>query len=248
MAGHSKWSKIKRKKAVTDAKRGKFFTKLLKEVQVAAKMGGGSPEGNPRLKVAIQTAKSNSVPSDNIERAINRGAGDLDGVDYEEVTYEGYGPGGVAILVETLTDNRNRTAADVRHAFSKYAGSLGSANSVAYQFTERGMFSLPLAAATEEALFELVADAGADDLQQEGEAWEVYSEPSVFGAVRDALETLGVEFEAELTKVPNNSIKVESKDAETLFKLLDALEDLDDVQKVVGNFELSEADLQKMAE
>ena len=248
MAGHSKWSKIKRKKAANDAKRGANFTKLLKEIQVAAKMGGADPAGNPRLKVAIQTAKSSSVPNDNIERAITKGAGNQDGVDYEDVLYEGYGPGGVAILVKTLTENRNRTVAEVRHAFNKYGGSLGSANSVAYQFTDKGVFTIARSAVSEEQLYESAIDAGAEDLKDDGEYWEVVCEPSRFGEVRDALELLKVEIEGELTSIPNNTVTVGGKDAETLLKLLEVLEDLDDVQRVVANFELDEAALASLAE
>lgn len=248
MAGHSKWSKIKRKKAANDAKRGANFTKLLKEIQVAAKMGGADPAGNPRLKVAIQTAKSSSVPNDNIERAITKGAGNQDGVDYEDVLYEGYGPGGVAILVKTLTENRNRTVAEVRHAFNKYGGSLGSANSVAYQFTDKGVFTIARSAVSEDQLYESAIDAGAEDLKDDGEYWEVVCEPSLFGEVRDALELLNVEIEGELTSIPNNTVTVGGKDAETLLKLLEVLEDLDDVQRVVANFELDEAALASLAE
>jgi len=246
MAGHSKWSKIKRKKAANDAKRGANFTKLLKEIQVAAKMGGADPAGNPRLKVAIQIAKSSSVPNDNIDRAITKGAGNLDGVDYEDVLYEGYGPGGVAILVKTLTENRNRTVAEVRHAFNKYGGSLGSTNSVAYQFTDKGVFTLPKECVGEEQLYECAIDAGAEDLKDDGECWEVICEPSLFGEVRDGLERLQVELEGELTSIPNNTVSVAGKEAETLIKLLEVLEDLDDVQRVVANFELDETTLENL--
>lgn len=247
MAGHSKWAKIKRKKAANDSKRGQHFTKLLKEIQVAAKMGGSNPDGNVRLKIAIQTAKDNSVPGDNIERAINRGSGDQEGVDYEDVIYEGYGPGGVAILVKTLTENRNRTVADVRHAFNKYGGSLGSTNSVAYQFKEKGVFTLNHKDATEDQLFELVADCGAEDIKLEDDTWEIYTEPAAFAEVRSALETLGKEFSGELVLIPDNTIMVQGPQAETLVKLIDVLEDLDDVQKVVGNFEFAEGELERIA-
>ncbi|MCI5066722.1 YebC/PmpR family DNA-binding transcriptional regulator [bacterium] len=247
MAGHSKWSKIKRKKAANDAKRGANFTKLLKEVQVAAKMGGADVSGNPRLKVAVQIAKSNSVPNDNIERAINKGAGNLDGVDYEDVVYEGYGPGGIAILVQTLTENRNRTVAEVRHAFTKYGGSLGSTNSVAYQFQERGVFTIARELVSEEELFECIIEAGAEDLKEDGDVWEVQCDPTQFGAVRDAIEQLGHEFEGELIPIPDNSIQVSGKEAESLLKLLEVLEDLDDVQRVVANFELDEGELERIS-
>lgn len=247
MAGHSKWSKIKRKKAANDAKRGKLFTKLLKEVQVAARVGGANPEGNARLKTAIQAAQAQSVPTSNIDRAISRGAGDSEGEDYEEIVYEGYGPGGVAVLVKTLTDNRNRTVAEVRHAFSKYNGSLGSTNSVAYQFEEQGIFTLPLNAVSEEKLFDLVLEAGASDVKKEDDNWEIISEPNQFGAVRDAIETLGKEFEAELVPVPQTTVSVSGQDAETLLKLLDALDDLDDVQNVTANFEMDDQSFEQAA-
>ncbi len=243
MAGHSKWSTIKRKKAANDAKRGKLFTKLLKEIQIAAKVGGPSLDGNPRLKTAVQTAKSQSVPSDNIERAIKKGSGDDEGLDYEEITYEGYGPGGVAILVKSLTENRNRTVAEVRHAFSKYNGSLGSTNSVAYQFTDKGVFTFAKDVIEEDVLFEAALEAGAEDVSDEGDVWQVVTEVSSFGEVRDALEALGKDFEGELTSIPESTVTVTGGDAETLLKLLDALDDLDDVQKVVANFDMDDDDI-----
>ncbi|MCB0352580.1 MAG: YebC/PmpR family DNA-binding transcriptional regulator [Bdellovibrionales bacterium] len=245
MAGHSKWSKIKRKKAVNDQKRGKLLTKLLREVQVAAKMGGSNIEGNPRLKVAVQTAKSNSVPMDNIERAISRGAGDGEGVDYEEVTYEGYGPGGVAVLVKTLTDNRVRTVAEVRHAFNKCNGSLGSTNSVAYQFNEKGVFVFSKKDISEEELYEAAIEAGAEDVKDDEDSFEVLTDPSNFGSVRDALEALGKEFEGELVPIPTMTVKVEGEDAEGVLKLLDMLDNLDDVQNVVANFDMDSAELDR---
>lgn len=244
MAGHSKWSKIKRKKAANDQKRGKLLTKLLREVQVAAKIGGSNIEGNPRLKVAVQTAKSNSVPMDNIERAINRGAGDGDGVDYEEVTYEGYGPGGVAVLVKTLTDNRVRTVAEVRYAFNKCNGSLGSTNSVAYQFNEKGLFIFSKEDVSEEELYEAALEAGAEDVRDEDDSWEVLTDPSLFGVVRDALEKLGKEFEGELVPIPTTTVRVSGDEAQGVLKLLDMLDNLDDVQNVVANFEMDSEQLE----
>lgn len=244
MAGHSKWSTIKRKKAATDAKRGKLFTKLLKEVQIAAKMGGGSPDGNPRLKTAIQTAKSNSVPNDNIDRAIKRGEGDLEGADYEEIMYEGYGPAGVAVLVKTLTDNKNRTVSEVRHCFSKNGGSLGSSNSVSYLFEERGIFTIESDSVSEEELFELAIEAGASDLKNEAGVWIIDSDASEFANVRDALEKLDCKIEAELQMVPSTLIKLEGKDAHSVLRLMDAIDDLDDVQAVFSNFDVDEKDLE----
>jgi YebC/PmpR family DNA-binding regulatory protein len=240
MSGHSKWATIKRKKAAIDAKRGKLFTKLLKEIQVAAKVGGPSPDGNPRLKTAIAAAKSQSVPNDNIDRSIKRGAGDSDGVDYEEIVYEGYGPGGVALIIKALTDNRNRTVSEVRHALTKAGGSMGSSNSVAYLFQEKGVFTFSKAEISEEQLFEVAMDAGAEDIRDEGEQWQVLSAPSDFGPVRDVLEKLGKKFEGELVPLPEMSVRVEGDNAQALIRLLDALDDLDDVQSVYGNFEIDE--------
>jgi YebC/PmpR family DNA-binding regulatory protein len=244
MAGHSKWSKIKRKKAVTDARRGKLLTKLLREVQVAAKMGGASPEGNPRLKIAITTAKSMSVPSDNIERAIKRGGGDTEGDDYEEISYEGYGAGGVAVLVKCLTDNRNRTVSEVRHAFSKNGGSLGSANSVAYLFTERGQLSVKKGDAEEEQLFEKALEAGAIDIRDEDDVWEIETEPSQFESVQTALCALvGSEdkVEGELSLIPATTVTIEGDTLQSVVKLIEHLEDLDDVQTVTSNIEITDA-------
>jgi YebC/PmpR family DNA-binding regulatory protein len=246
MSGHSKWSTIKRKKAANDSKRGKIFTKLLKEVQVAARIGGGSVDGNPRLKIAVATAKSQSVPLDNIERSIKRGTGDLDGVDYEEIVYEGYGPGGVALLIKALTDNKNRTVAEVRHALSKGGGSLGGTNSVAFQFQDKGMFSIAKDLIEEEPLFEAVSEAGAEDLRAEGDVWIVESAPNDFGAVRDSIEALGVEFEGELTQIPETTVPVTGNEAQSLLKLLDALDDLDDIQAVVANFDIDESELEQL--
>ena len=247
MSGHSKWSTIKRKKAATDAKRGKIFTRLLKEIQIAAKIGGGSVDGNPRLKNAVQEAKSNSVPGDNIERAIKRGTGDLEGVDYEEITYEGYGPGGVAILIKALTDNKNRTVAEVRHALTKCSGSMGSTNSVAYQFTDHGVIHIEKDAIQEEKLFDVALDAGAEDIKDEGDAWEVISTIQDFDAVRTAIQALEVAFDGEIRSIPTNTVRVEGQDAKTLLKLLDLLDDIDDVQNVTANFDMDESELEAMS-
>ncbi len=244
MAGHNKWSKIKRKKGANDAKRGKLFTKILKEIQVASKAGGPDLDGNPRLKTAVQTAKSNSVPNDNIDRAIKRGSEDDGGADYLEINYEGYGPAGVAILIKTLTDNRNRTVAEVRHALTKNGGSLGAANSVAFQFEDKGIFTLAKDQATEDELFESLLDYSIDDISDETDVWQVTSEVNDFGSIRDTLEKLGKTFEAEIQSVPKNLVKVEGSEAVTLIKLLEVLEDLDDVQSVSANFDISDEDME----
>jgi len=248
MSGHSKWATIKRKKAAVDAKRGKIFTRLLKEIQIAAKMGGGSADANPRLKAAIQSAKSQSVPADNIERAIKRGTGDLEGVDYEEVLYEGYGPGGVAIMVKTLTDNRNRTVAEIRHAFTRHNGSLAGANAVAYIFKDTGVLSVAKDDASEEQLFEAALEAGAEDIRDEGGFWEVLTKPKAFETVRQALLKISANIEGEIRPIPDTRVRVSGHDAESLIKLLDALDDLDDVQNVAANFDIDDKELQALGE
>ncbi len=245
MAGHSKWANIKRRKAAVDAKRGKLFTRLLKEIQVAAKIGGGNPEANPRLKVAIATARAQSVPNDNIERSIKRGTGDLEGVDYEEITYEGYGPGGVALLISVLTDNRVRTVAEIRHILTRSQGSLGATNSVAYLFKEKGVFSLARDLISEERLMELALEAGADDVRDEGGIWQLESDPANFARVRDTIEELKLEFEGSVVPIPETTVRIEGADVDRLLKLLDALDDLDDVQNVFANFEIDEKDLER---
>jgi YebC/PmpR family DNA-binding regulatory protein len=227
-----------------DAKRGKLFTKLLREVQVAAKTGGDNPEGNPRLKAAIVAAKTQSVPSDNIQRAISRGAGAGDGEQYEEITYEGYGPGGAAIMVRALTDNKNRTAAEVRRAFSRFNGSLGGSNSVAYLFKERAVFEIPKKSIDEDALLELVLEAGAEDLVEEGDFWMVTGTPGCFAEVRQALDERKIASEGEIRSIAETTVFLAGEDAQTILKLLDMLDDLDDVQTVVANFEMSEDELQ----
>ena len=248
MSGHSKWSTIKRKKAATDAKRGKLFTRLLKEVQVAAKTGGGSVDGNPRLKAAVLAAKSQSVPSDNIDKAIKRGTGEVEGADYEEVMYEGYGPGGVALLVKALTDNKNRTVAEVRHALTRCNGTLGSTNSVAYLFNEKSVFIIKKEDATEEELLEATLEAGTEDILNEGEVWEIHGGLSDFNSIRDALDGINKEYESELRWVPDTTTKVTGKEAESLLKLFDMLDDLDDVQSVFSNFEMDESELESLSQ
>ncbi len=242
MAGHNKWSKIKRKKAANDAKRGAQFTKLIREITVAAREGGGDPEYNPRLRLAVDTAKAASMPNDNIERAIKKGTGELEGVAYEEVSYEGYGPGGVALFIECLTDNSNRTVADVRHKLTKFDGSLGTSGSVAWQFDRKGQVVVDGSRYTEDSVFEAAIEAGAEDVQREEDEFYVTSGVSEFSAVQEGLRAAGIEFSnAELTMIAKNEISVGGKDAEKLVRLLEALEELDDVQKVHSNADIDEA-------
>ena len=242
MAGHNKWSKIKRKKGVNDQKRGALFTKLIREITVAAREGGGSVDFNARLRLAVDTAKAASMPADNIDRAIKKGTGELAGVRYEEVTYEGYGPGGVALFIECLTDNTNRTVADVRHALTKADGSLGTDGSVAWQFERKGQVVVDASRYSEEAVFEAAIDAGAEDVTGDGEEFVVTADPAGFAAVQDGLKAAGVEVSsAELTRLPKNEVAVAGRDAEKLLKLLDMLDDLDDVQKVHTNADIDEA-------
>ncbi len=242
MAGHNKWSKIKRKKGVNDAKRGALFTKLIREITVAAKEGGGSVEFNARLRLAVDTAKQNSMPQENIDRAIKKGTGELEGVNYEETTYEGYGPGGVALFIECLTDNTNRTVADVRHALTKCDGSLGTDGSVAWQFDRKGQITIDASKYGEEAVFEAAIEAGAEDVTGDADEFVVTTEQSDFTAVQDGLREAGIEVaSAELTRIPQNEVAVTGKDAEKLLKLMDLLDDLDDVQKVHSNGDIDEA-------
>ena len=242
MAGHNKWSKIKRKKGVADAKRGALFTKLIREITVAAREGGGSPEFNARLRLAVDTAKSASMPADNIDRAIKKGTGELEGASYEEVTYEGYGPGGVALFIECLTDNTNRTVADVRHVLTKLDGSLGTDGSVAWQFDRKGQLIINALRYTEDAVFEAAIEAGAEDVIGDADELVVTSEVSDFSAVQDSLRAAGIEpISAELTRIAKNEVAVGGRDAEKLLKLLDTLAELDDVQKVHSNADIDEA-------
>ena len=241
MSGHSKWSTIKRKKGAADAKRGRAFTRLIKEITVAARQGGGDPEANPRLRTAIANAKTQNMPSDNIEKAIQRGTGELPGVTYEEVAYEGYGPGGVAILVSCLTDNRNRTVADLRHLFSKHGGNLGAANSVAWMFDRKGQIVVDAAEVDEEALILEAAEAGAEDVLSEAGELKVIASFLEFQPVQQRLAERGIPVKsAELVMLPKSTVAVEDKEAERLFKLLEALEDHDDVQSIAANFDVSE--------
>ena len=245
MSGHSKWHSIKHKKGAADAKRGKIFTKIIKELTVAARAGGGDPDGNPRLRTVIAEAKSVNMPAGNIKRAIRRGTGEEPGVSYEEVTYEGYGPGGVAIMVDALTDNKKRTVSEVRHMLSKHGGNLGESNSVAWMFTKQGYILVAKSAAEEEALMTAALDAGADDLRDDEGHWEVVSPPEAFPTVLEAVKQLGVEpITAEVAMLPQNYVKLEGKVAQQMLKLLDALEDNDDVRHVWSNFTVEEKEIE----
>lgn len=246
MAGHSKWSQIKRKKAATDTKRGRLFTRLLREIQVAARLGGGNIEGNARLKSAIVAAKAMSVPNDNIDRAVSRGSGSAEAESFEEIMYEGYGPGGVALVIRSLTDNRNRTVSELRYALSRHKGTLGTTNSVAHNFVTKGILALAKEAISEDELFSVALDAGAEDVKDEGSQWEVHTAPEQFSAVRKEIEALGKECDGGIRLVPVITVPVAGDTAQDLLKLLDALDDLDDVQEVVANFEIDEGELSKL--
>ena len=242
MSGHSKWATIKHKKGALDAKRGKIFTRLIKEIMVAAKAGGGDPDGNPRLRSAIVAAKAENMPNDNISRAIKRGTGEIEGASYEDIIFEGYGPGGVAIIVEVLTDNRNRAVSEIRHAFSKNGGNLGESGSVSYMFSKKGVIIVAKSAAEEDKITEIVLDAGADDLNDDGDYWEILTSPKDFEAVRDAVKSAKIETEsAEVTMVPSTYQKLEGTQASAMMRLLETLEELDDTQNVYSNFEMDEA-------
>ena len=246
MAGHSKWANIKHRKGAQDAKRGKIFTKLIKEITIAARISGGDLDANPRLRLAVDKAKQANMPKDNIERAIKKGTGDLDGVTYEEGIFEGYGPGGVAVIVEFLTDNRTRTVAEVRHAFNKYGGSLGVSGSVAFMFDRKGQ--IVFSGDTEfETVFEAALEAGAEDVKEDDGVIEILTDPGEFEAVRNSLGEQGLEFQsAEVTMIPQNLNPVEGKQAESLMKMLDLLEDNDDVQNVHANFDISDEEMERI--
>lgn len=248
MAGHNKWSQIKRKKAANDAKRGKLFTSLIREITVAAREGGGDPEFNPRLRLAIETAKSANMPADNIDRAIKRGTGELEGVTYEEISYEGYGPAGAALYIETLTDNANRTVAEVRHLLSKNGGSLGTSGSVAWQFDRKGQIYVDASRHDEESLLLAVLEAGAEDMEREDDTFVISTDVATLHTVQDALREQGVAIEsAELAMVPKTTVEVMGDDARRLVKLLEALDDADDVQKVYTNADIDEEVLAEAA-
>jgi YebC/PmpR family DNA-binding regulatory protein len=246
MSGHSKWSSIKHKKGAADAKRGKLFTKLVKEIVVAAKEGGADIETNPRLRLAVSSAKSANMPNSNIDKAVKKGSGDSDGVSYEHFTYEGYGHNGVAIFVETLTDNKQRTVAEVRHAFSKYGGNLAENGAVAWMFEHKGMILVPKGELDEEEIMMAALDAGADDMITEEEHFEIYTPYTELHNVMKALEADYTIEKAELTMIPKNTVNADDVAAK-LFKLLDFLEDLDDVQKVYANFEISDETMERLA-
>jgi len=241
MSGHSKWHSIKHKKAVVDAKRGKIFTKTIRELAMAARLGGGDPVSNSRLRKAIADAKSVNMPADNIKRAIMKGTGQLEGVNYEEITYEGYGPSGVAIYVETLTDNKNRTVSELRHIFSKNSGNIGESGCVAWMFSRKGYLVIEQSKANEEELLELILDAGAEDLKEDGSNFEIFTPPEKFEAVVNAIKEKEIQLEASnLGYFPQNFVKVEGKQAQQLLRLMEELEDHDDVQHVWSNFDIDE--------
>ena len=248
MSGHSKWATIKHKKGKTDAKRGKLFSKLSRAITVAAREGGPDPAMNMALANAIEKAKAESMPKDNIERAIQRGSGGAEGVNYESIVYEGYGPAGVAVIVEELTDNKNRSAADIRNVFSKHGGQLAQTGAVAWVFERRGSIVVDGTRYTEDDVMAAAIDAGAEDVVSDGEEFQVLTQPADFGAVRDALTAAGIEFEnAELTMIPKNTVKLEENDARKTMKIMDALEDNDDVQEVYANFDIPEEILEALA-
>ncbi|MCX7771153.1 MAG: YebC/PmpR family DNA-binding transcriptional regulator [Proteobacteria bacterium] len=239
MAGHSKWAQIKHKKAVVDAKRGKIFTKIAKEITVAVRLGGKDPEMNPRLRTVIAKAKSVNMPNENIERAIKKGTGELADVQYEEITYEGYGPGGVAVLVEAMTDNKNRTVGEIRHLFSKYNGNLGESGCVSWLFEQKGYFVFDGKTITEDELMEIAIEAGAEDVRNDDGSLEVITDPADFERVKEEFDKRGLKYNvAEITKIPKNYVQIKDKDAENMIKLFEALEDHDDVQNVYANFDL----------
>ena len=241
MSGHSKWASIKHKKGAVDAKRGKVFTKLIKEITVATRLGGKDPDSNSRLRVAIAAAKAENMPKENIERAIKKGTGELEGSNYEEVTYEGYGPGGVAVLIEVLTDNKNRAVADVRHLFERSGGNLGESGCVAWMFSQKGLIVFQKDQVEEEMLFELALEAGADDIKEDEKELEVITEPSSFEKVKTAIENAGIRYTlAEVTMIPKTTVKIDDKHAQQMLTLMENLEDNEDVNHVYANFDISD--------
>ncbi len=246
MSGHSKWHSIKHKKAAADSKRGRIFTRLIKEMTAAARSGGGDPDGNPRLRLAVATAKAANMPADNIKKAIMRGTGELPGVSYEDVNYEGYGPGGVAIYMHVLTDNRNRTVAELRHILSKNGGNLGETGCVNWMFERKGYFVVEKSAADEEKLLDIALGAGADDMREDGSNFEILTAPESFEAVRAALEKEKIPTaSAEVSMIPQSYVKLEGKNAQTMLKLMEALEDHEDIQNVWANFDIDESELEQ---
>ena len=247
MSGHSKWATIKHKKGALDAKRGKIFTRLIKEITIAAR-AGGDPDGNPRLRTAILAAKAENMPAENIKRAIQRGTGELEGATYEEITFEGYGPGGVALIVEVLTDNRNRAVSEVRHTFSKNGGNLGESGSVKFMFAKKGVIGIEKSAAGEEQLMNIVLEHGGEDLSDEGDSWEIITDPGSYEAVLNAVKAAGIPAVAsEVTMLPSTYTKLEGQPANQMIRLLEALEDLDDVQNVYSNFDMDAEQMEHAA-
>jgi YebC/PmpR family DNA-binding regulatory protein len=245
MSGHSKWHSIKHKKGAADAKRGKIFTRLIKELTVAARAGGGDPDSNPRLRTVITEAKASNMPAENIKRAIRRGTGEEPGVAYEEIQYEAYGPGGAAMIIDVLTDNKNRVVGELRHVLTKHGGNLAETNAVAWMFSKRGYIVVPKSKASEDALMAAVIDAGGDDLRDDEENWEVLSSPEAFAQVLEAVKTLGIEPDAaEVSMLPQNYLKLEGKQAQQMVKLMEALDEHDDVRHVWSNFDISEKEIE----
>ncbi|MEW5979134.1 MAG: YebC/PmpR family DNA-binding transcriptional regulator [Acidobacteriota bacterium] len=248
MSGHSKWHSIKHKKAAADAKRGKVFTSLIKEITVAARIGGGDPDGNPRLRTAVAAAKAVNMPSDNIKRAIQKGTGELPGQSYEDALYEGYGPGGVAVLVEAVTDNKNRTVSEVRHLFSKHGGNLGQNGCVAHMFQRQGLILVDKTKCDEDELLATALEAGAEDMKDGGDNFEIYTAPGDFEAVVEALKQKNIEMaSSELAMIPISAVKLEGKQAQQMLKMMESLEEHDDVQKVFANFDIDEAEMEAAA-
>lgn len=242
MSGHNKWAKIKHKKAGTDAARGRLFSRIIKEITIAARNGGGDPNSNPRLRLAIQNAKAANMPQDNIKRAIQRGTGELPGATYEELTYEGYGPGGVAIMIELVTDNKNRAVAEIRHILDRNNGKLAEAGSVSWMFQKKGTIEVPRQGVDEENLMNIILDAGADDMKSDEDSFEITTSPEAFDAVKKALEDNKIPISsATVQLVPQNSVRVEGKEAEQVLKLMEALEEHDDVQNVYANFDIDDS-------
>lgn len=248
MSGHNKWSTIKHKKGAVDAKRGKVFSKIIKEISIAARMGGGDADGNPRLRTALNAARMANMPKENVERAVKRGTGELEGVNYEEITYEGYGTGGVAVLVEALTDNKNRTVAEIRHIFDKYNGNLGETGCVNWIFLKKGMVVIPAQGLTEDEVMELAIENGAQDVKKEGDTFEITTDPVDLEPVRKAVEEKGWKIELyELTMIPQNTVKLDGKKAEQMLKMMDTLDDHEDLQKVYANFDISDEEMMKLS-
>jgi YebC/PmpR family DNA-binding regulatory protein len=248
MSGHSRWSSIKHKKKLMDARKGKIFTKLIREITVAARLGGGDPDKNPRLRAAIAAAKAENMPKENIERSIKRGIGEIEGANYEEVSYEGYGPGGVAVLVDCLTDNKNRTVAELKHIFEKYGGSIGEPGCVAWVFEKKGIISIDADKIDEDKLLEIALEAGAEDVKNAGAQFEVITDPADFEKVKKAIEDAGIPYNlAEITMIPKTTVKLDGKKAEQMLNLMQALEDLDDVSHVYANFDIPDEIMEAMA-